>query len=169
MSGKSSFVREYPHFAVAGLFTLLLLLVQLLLEGGGPELLRRASLFFAVAALVLIFVPMWTFRRYGRVPDGATYMEATVVVERGLFGLVRHPQYLGYIFLNLTFMLLSQHWLAWIFGAAAIVFFYLHAVDEERKLAERFGEAYLIYMERIPRFNFVAGAMRALCRRIQRD
>lgn len=169
MSGKSSWVREYPHFAAAGLFTLLLLFVQLFLGGGGLELLRRASLVFAVAALVFMFAPMWTFRRYGRVPDSATYMEATVVVERGLFGLVRHPQYLGYIFLDLTFMLLSQQWLAWIFGTMAIVFFYLHAVDEERRLVERFGERYLTYMERVPRFNCVAGAMRALRRRTRSD
>ena len=56
------------------------------------------------------WVPMFTLRRHGRAPAGKSYMHATVVVERGPFALVRHPQYLGYMLFAATAALISRHW-----------------------------------------------------------
>ena len=155
-------MRKYPYMFVAGILTLLLFVAQEFVEDRGFDALRWAAIPLGMAALFLVFAPMVTFRRHGRVEPGSTYMEATRVLEEGLFRLVRHPQYLGYTFLNLTFMAASQHWLPLVLGAGAILFFYIHAVQEEQGLLERFGQEYRSYMERVPRFNFVSGTVRAL-------
>ena len=151
-----------------GVFTLSLFVAQELVEDRGFDALRWAAIPLGMAALFLVFAPMVTFRRHGRVEPGSTYMEATRVLEEGLFRLVRHPQYLGYIFLNLTFMAASQHWLPLVLGAGAILFFYIHAVQEEKGLLERFGQEYRSYMERVPRFNFVSGTVGVLRGRLER-
>ncbi len=155
-------MRKYPYMVVAGILTLLLFVAQEFVEDRGFDALRWAAIPLGMAALFLVFAPMVTFRRHGRVEPGSTYMEATRVLEEGLFRLVRHPQYLGYTFLNLTFMAASQHWLPLVLGAGAILSFHIHAVQEEKGLLERFGQEYRSYMERVPRFNFVSGTVRAL-------
>ncbi len=153
---------KYPYMFVAGILTLLLFVAQEFVEDRGFDALRWAAIPCGLVALFLAFAPMVTFRRHGRVEPGKSYMEATRVVAQGPFRLVRHPQYLGYIFLNLTFMAASQHWLPMVLGGGAILFFYIHAAQEEKGLLERFGQEYRSYMERVPRFNFVSGTVRVL-------
>jgi protein-S-isoprenylcysteine O-methyltransferase Ste14 len=108
---------------------------------------------------------MFTLRRHGRPPAGKSYMQATVVVQRGPFALVRHPQYLGYMLFAVTAALISRHWTVVALAAAAVAAFFAHALREERYCLERFGEAYARYMTRVPRFNALAGALRLLRRR----
>jgi protein-S-isoprenylcysteine O-methyltransferase Ste14 len=155
-------VRKYPYMLAAGVLMVLLFATQELVEDRGSDALRWAALPLGAVALFLAFAPMATFRRHGRVEPGGTYMDATRVIEEGLFRLVRHPQYLGYIFLNLTFMVASQHWIPLVLGGGSILLFYIHAVKEEKGLLAKFGEDYGRYMERVPRFNFVSGAVRAV-------
>lgn len=105
---------------------------------------------------------MFTLRRHGRAPEGKSYMHATVVVERGPFALVRHPQYLGYMLFAATAVLISRHWAVVVLATAAVVALYRHTLEEERVCLRRLGEPYARYMKRVPRFNVFAGALRAL-------
>ena len=107
---------------------------------------------------------MFTLRRHGRPPAGKSYMHATVVVRRGPFALLRHPQYLGYMLFAATAALIGRHWAVVGLAVAAVAAFYLHALAEERDCLGRFGEAYASYMKRVPRFNLIAGALLALRR-----
>jgi len=91
-------------------------------------------------------------------------MQANVVVDRGLYAITRHPQYLGYMFLGCGFALLSQHWVAVMLVLVETVFFYQQAVKEERYYLAEFGESYAQYCRRVPRFNIVLGMMRLLQR-----
>jgi len=159
---EGGLVSKYPYMFIAGILTLLLFVAQEFVEDRGFDALRWAAIPLGAAALFLVFAPMVTFRRHGSVEPGSTYMEATRVVARGPFRLVRHPQYLGYIFLDLIFMVASQHWIPLALGGGAILFFYIHAVQEEKGLLERFGQEYRSYMERVPRFNFVSGTVRVI-------
>jgi protein-S-isoprenylcysteine O-methyltransferase Ste14 len=109
---------------------------------------------------------MFTLRRYGRVEPGKSYMHTTTVVERGFFSVVRHPQYLAYMFISITFMLTTQHPLVIALGVPAIALFYLYAMSEEGRSKEKFGEEYEAYAERVPRFNLIAGVIRAAKRGI---
>jgi protein-S-isoprenylcysteine O-methyltransferase Ste14 len=127
--------------------------------------LRYAALACALAGLLFAWIPMFTLRRHGRAPTGKSYMHATVVVERGPFALLRHPQYLGYMLFAATAALISRHRVVVAMAVGAVAAFYLHALAEERDCLGRFGEAYARYVERVPRFNAVAGALRALRRR----
>lgn len=117
-----------------------------------------------LAALVFIFPPMFTLRHHGQVKPGQDYMQTCRVVDRGLFGVIRHPQYFGYILIAVTFMLVTPHWMVFAPGVLSIVMFYLYAIHEERTLEAKFGEAYREYTRRVPRFNVVAGAWRRLRR-----
>jgi len=145
--------------AVAMLATFL---TGLFVEGGSSRSLAALGLAFAVVGIPLAWWPMFTLRRHGRPPAGGSYMDATVLVERGAFRLVRHPQYLGYICFAVTLMLAGQHRWVLASGLAAVVLFYAHACAEERALRRRFGGAYERYASRVPRFNLPLGIVRRL-------
>ena len=59
-----------------------------------------------------------------------------------------------------AFVLLSQLWLSTIFGISWGLLFYRDVVKEEQGNIAKFGGEYLRYMDRVPRMNPVAGALR---------
>ncbi|MGD8727052.1 MAG: isoprenylcysteine carboxylmethyltransferase family protein [Gemmatimonadales bacterium] len=130
-------------------------------EPGLPEL-RVMAVGTGILSIILMFAPIHTLKRYGNVPPDATYMGTTRVVDSGLFGVVRHPQYSGYVLLCITFVLVSQHVVVTALAIPASVCFYLQAMDEEVFLVERLGEPYEQYKARVPRFNFLLGLYRLL-------
>ena len=101
-------------------------------------------------------------KKYGQVSEGDTYMHTTTVVDQGLYAVVRHPQYLGYILLSGGFALVTQHWLTALLGIAALAGFYVQAMAEERYCIARLGLSYEHYMRRVPRFNAILGIARTL-------
>jgi protein-S-isoprenylcysteine O-methyltransferase Ste14 len=89
-------------------------------------------------------------------------MQAEEVVQQGLYALIRHPQYFGYMLLTCGFALLSQHWVAVLFAILSVVFFYVQAAQEERHCLARYGEPYNRYLQSVPRFNLIQGVWRVL-------
>jgi protein-S-isoprenylcysteine O-methyltransferase Ste14 len=78
--------------------------------------------------------------------------KATDFVTTGIYRFIRHPQYTGIFLFTFGWLL---HWptvttlVLWPILMAAYVWLALH---EEREIAEKFGERYLRYAERTPRF-----------------
>jgi len=144
---------------LASVVTIFLIIVTQFLARGSDPYLRGTGVFVLLLAGVFIFAPFYLLTKYGG-KDGQTYMQAGIVVDRGLYAITRHPQYLGYIFLACGFALLSQHWVAVLLAAVGATFFYLQAVREERYCLARLGEPYEQYLWRVPRFNIVLGMIR---------
>ncbi|MBW2636570.1 MAG: isoprenylcysteine carboxylmethyltransferase family protein [Deltaproteobacteria bacterium] len=74
------------------------------------------------------------------------------VVDRGVFGRVRHPLYLAAILFYLGMLLFTFSIIAGIVFIMIIVFYNYIARYEERLLIEKFGEEYEEYMKRVPRW-----------------
>jgi len=97
--------------------------------------------------------------------EGKSVMDTTVIVERGTYGIVRHPQILGCMMLMLGSILISQHWLSAIVAVPVFVLFYQYVLKEEKDLVLQFGNDYKRYMQKVPKMNFVVGIIRLLKRR----
>ena len=134
---------------------------QLLPRGAGAEL-KAVGVVVLVGAAVLMFVPFVQLPRMGGTPRGRPYFETAHIADRGLYGVVRHPQYLGYILLVLGFAALSQHLVTVSLAVLAVGFFLVQAMAEEKLLARRFGAAWNEYSARVPRLNILAGVIRWL-------
>lgn len=157
--------KPYSRFFIASIFTGLLIGVSLLLPNGKLNFLRIFGAFFALLSLGFFISPPFTLRKYGKIREGESFLDTQVVVDQGLFGIVRHPQYLGYLFLVVSFMLRTQDWLTTFFGTGALVFFYLHILQEEAYCLAKFGGDYQEFMQRVPRLNVLAGIFRYLKRK----
>jgi len=72
------------------------------------------------------------------------------VIRKGVFGLVRHPIYLGEILLYLGFLALNLSLAGILVWLLAIGFLHYFSRHEERLLLARYGEEYRQYMREVP-------------------
>jgi protein-S-isoprenylcysteine O-methyltransferase Ste14 len=154
-------VREHALIYLAALCTLGQIGLALFIDNpAAPLPLAALALMSGLLALVLMFWPLFSRARFTNTPlgTGATY--PTAVCDQGPYALVRHPQYLGYMLLNLTFILTNPHWLSILLGATAVLCFTLYARQEEQQLLDQFGPGYETYRQRVPAFNLPLGLLR---------
>lgn len=138
----------------------------LLYNPTGLQALRYAGWLIWAVMCFFALVPAVTLRRKGGVLGGRSYVDTTILVNSGLYAVVRHPQYLSFILLSIFLILLAQHWLITLIGIAAMVMAYAGIVPQaDRANIEKFGDDYKSYMQEVPRLNFVVGLIRLLQRR----
>lgn len=135
----------------------------------GPYLGFRFGL-YAGWALSIVSLPFWLstliyFPRRGRPQEGKRFVDTTVLVDSGIYSIVRHPQFLGCIMLMYASMLVSQHWLSATVGIPISVWLYREIPKEEKGSMIRFGADYQHYMEKVPKLNPFLGTLRLLHRR----
>ena len=107
------------------------------------------------------WLPIFTFRSRGKV-EGKSYIHTTELVDSGIYSIVRHPQYLAGLLINIGAVLITLHWSVIVLGALSVGMYYWGALVEEEKNINKFGESYRIYMRRVPRFNFLLGIARII-------
>jgi protein-S-isoprenylcysteine O-methyltransferase Ste14 len=59
-------------------------------------------------------------------------------------------------------MLIAQHWSSVLLGLISMALVYADSFKADQGCIEKFGDAYVAYMERVPRVNFVAGIVRLM-------
>jgi protein-S-isoprenylcysteine O-methyltransferase Ste14 len=113
--------------------------------------------------MVLVLAPIVMFPRRGRVPEKRSFVDTTVLVDSGIYAVVRHPQYLGGIVsIFITCIFWYPHWLFAVLGVIGSLLTYLSAGEEDRYLIDKFGDSYVAYMNKVPRLNIFLGIVRVL-------
>ncbi len=105
------------------------------------------------------WLPIYTFKRKGAVPEGKSYMKTTVLVDSGIYSIVRHPQFLAGVLISLALVLMSQYWVNAVLFLPVLVGTILDARRADMRLVEKFGEDYKLYMERVPGLNPIQGIL----------
>ena len=118
-----------------------------------------------VLSLIFGIGPIFIFRRFGAVEKGKSYVQTTKLVDTSLYAIVRHPQYLAGILFNLALMLLAQHWLVMAIGIVSMGLVYLEILAADQEGLDKFGDEYRLYMQRVPRANFLLGLIRLILQR----
>jgi protein-S-isoprenylcysteine O-methyltransferase Ste14 len=84
------------------------------------------------------------------------------LIEGGVYGIVRHPMYVGGMVMFASHVFFGQN-LAIVFSSLLAVYCcYLLLQSEDQQLTERFGDRYGRYAQKVPRMNIVAGITRRL-------
>ncbi len=116
----------------------------------------------AIAFFVLGWLGRLDLTKYGDAPKNKNWIHTTVIVDRGIYSIVRHPIYLSWYFYFVAFIFISQHWLTIVFAVPAFISVYFDTIHEEKSNLQKFGNTYRHYMNRVPRLNFLVGILRAL-------
>lgn len=80
------------------------------------------------------------------------YRSKEELVTKGIYGHVRHPQYLGLVLVTLGWLI---HWptiptvVMW---PILVAMYYKLAKKEEKEMVDRFGDRYLLYKANVPMF-----------------
>jgi protein-S-isoprenylcysteine O-methyltransferase Ste14 len=148
------------------LIVLQIILSFFLYNRAGLPILRHVGWITMAVSAVFGWLPIFAFRKKGGVSKGRSYIQTTVLVDSGVYAVVRHPQYLAGILLSLALILITQDWFIATIGVVAVVLNYLDALRADQELIEKFGDDYKRYMQTVPRMNFLLGLIRLLrCRK----
>jgi protein-S-isoprenylcysteine O-methyltransferase Ste14 len=126
-------------------------------------IVRRRTAFFIIAPLLLIPAkPVPTLYFIGvalallgqaiRIWAAGTIHKSREVTTGGPYAYVRHPLYFGSFFLSLAYCFMSGLW--WSFALLMPLYLLLHGAavaSEERKLSQKFGDAYRDYARHVGR------------------
>jgi len=169
VSSSYSWKRDPLFWAYSILMFLPIILVFVFYNYYRLDFLVYAGWALLVFSVVLIFLAGGEFRKKGGVPKGKSIVHTTVVVDSGIYAIVRHPQYLGFILFVFALVLMSQHWLSVFSGIMGSILFYRDVLREEQISIEKFGDDYKRYIQRVPRMNLIVGVIRLLRRKREKD
>jgi len=118
------------------------------------ELVVVGYTILGVGALFFI-LSVFTLRRKG----------TSNVVDSGIYGIVRHPMYLGGIVMFFSHIFLGQNCIVAISTIVGIACCYLIILSEDQRNIVKFGDEYRLYMQSVPRMNLLLGIVKSLMRR----
>lgn len=88
------------------------------------------------------------------------YQHRGEIATTGLYGLVRHPQYLGIILIMTGFMIQWPTIPTLIMYPILLHIYHRQSLKEEQLMINKFRENYLSYMRKTPRYNIIKNMFR---------
>lgn len=116
---------------------LIVLAVPLLVAGGIVSRKRKRHL---------------TFKMLAGAPELAPEASGAGLLTEGIYGRIRHPRYVEFTLALLGWTFFANYLGLYITTALLIAALLVIVALEERELRERFGQAYVDYSARVPRF-----------------
>jgi protein-S-isoprenylcysteine O-methyltransferase Ste14 len=152
--------------SIASVLTVVQIILAFFMHGPDSAPWELAGWSLLWIAGVFGTLPILIFRRKGKVPKGESYIKTTVLVDSGLYAIVRHPQNgTAWLLINLGVILVARHWTSLVLGLVSMFLAYPDTYHEDRRCLEKLGEAYRHYMERVPRVNPIVGIIRLALQR----
>ena len=115
-----------------------------------------------IAGIAVASMGWQELKKMGQAPEGGSPLHTTNLVNTGIYSVIRHPQYFGFLMFIPALILISQHWLSAILGFSWGLLFYRDILKEEKRNMTKFGEEYGVYMEGVPGLNPMRGILKLL-------
>lgn len=128
----------------------------------GLDFIANAGWLVLTVSGVFGWMPIYTLRKKGGVPEGKSYIHTRVLVDSGIYAVIRHPQFLAGILMSLAFVLISQHWLNAFLFVPVVAGFYIDSVRADKGLIEKFGDDYIRYMKGVSGLNPLVGIIKMI-------
>jgi protein-S-isoprenylcysteine O-methyltransferase Ste14 len=93
-----------------------------------------------------------SFRTLAGVPEVAPQGQGPGLLQEGIYGRIRHPRYVEFTLGCIGWALFCNYTGLYVATALTIVALYVIVLIEEKELRQRFGQAYVDYSARVPRF-----------------
>lgn len=84
------------------------------------------------------------------------------LIESGIYGIVRHPMYLGAMLSFAAYVFFLPHWIVLLLVIVNLLVIYAFILQGDRQNIAQFGDAYERYMATVPRINLLAGIVKRI-------
>lgn len=121
--------------------------------GTNPGLVGIAVVLFAFTIVLRIHIyRVFKNKLLAGLPELAPEVYQSHLVTTGIYARIRHPRYLQMVLFALVVALLANYLAVYVVVVISVPGVFLLVAVEEKELRARFGEEYLRYAERVPRF-----------------
>lgn len=158
----------YEIYAALGVGTLvtMIVLASMVWHAGDISLLIHVGWVLYIPASIFVLLGFISLKREGKPETG---WEQTTVITRGsVFGIVRHPLYLGGAIYAIALAAIIQSVASMVLGLVAVLCLRLASREEDQFNVRKFGNAYKEYMTRVPAWNFLISLARMAMQRERR-
>ncbi|HEY59817.1 MAG TPA: isoprenylcysteine carboxylmethyltransferase family protein [Anaerolineae bacterium] len=124
--------------------------------------LRNSGWILLWIAGIFGMLPIFTFKRLGKVQKGKSYVHTNQLVDKGIYSIVRHPQYFAGVLIGIALYLISPSLINLVLGIVNIVQYYNGTFEEEERLIDKFGQQYIEYQKKVPRLNPIRGIIQRI-------
>jgi len=160
-SAKENITGEvYNHTGLGIFFTLMTL--ELIL--GKTGMWTQANILYLqiigyilyIPSIFLVFGAIIQLKHIGKAKSLAPH-GANNLVQIGIYGIIRHPMWLGMVIWSVALVFIFQSVLSIILSSIAIVCFGIGSIKEDEFNLKEFGDPYREYMKKVPMWNFLNG------------
>lgn len=144
----------YAAFAV-GIMISLIILSATVWKRGDIVFLSYIGYALYIPAIAFAISAFITLKGKGKPRSG--WEHTTVLIDSGVFGIVRHPLYLGGALLTFATVLITQSTFCIISGIVGIFCYWMASKKEDEYNIDKFGDSYREYMKKVPMWNAFKG------------
>ncbi len=162
----STYFKAFRLLARVQIIAGVIVFLYSLLVHGNLGIVTLAVVGWVVGLIGFVFqvLALQEFQKKGKASEGESFLLTTVLIDSGVYAVVRHPMYLGGVLMVFGSVLVSQHWLTLILGLPLFIWFPYVVLQEDKDLIEKFGNDYKHYIQKVPSVNFLLGIIRLQCR-----
>lgn len=146
--------RETKDSLLMVVIIVVFLLNMFLLQFSSPMVDELFYLGWIILGIGALFVVLSVLTLRGKGTSGVT--------DSGVYGVVRHPMYLGGLIMFFSHLFFGQNWMTAVSTVVGIICCYLLILSGDQRNLEKFGEEYKQYLERVPRINFIGGIVKLM-------
>src|SRR5207245_2102885 len=104
-----------------------------------------------IAGIIFALWGRQSMRHVWGIPGQEDATRQDTLITTGAFAITRNPIYVGFMLIYLGFAIAIKSWLI-ILRIPLLIYFYRSALAEEKIQERKYGEKYLSYKSRVPRF-----------------
>jgi protein-S-isoprenylcysteine O-methyltransferase Ste14 len=146
---------------IAGILFLLQLILLLYFDNFGLNvIIFGVGWILLIPSFVLLIAPMKVLRTEDDAPENRRAINTISFAKRGIFRLLRHPLYLGWILMSIALVLISQSIFTSLCGIVIVPLVCISISRRDRYYLMKFGEEYLEYQQDVPMVNIFRGVWR---------
>jgi len=119
------------------------------------QVLQVIGIAFICITIALALITFFTFKSKGKPKKG--FEETTVLIEGTIFGIVRHPLYLGFALWGIGQILAIQSIISVVLGVISVFCSWMASKKEDEFNLNKFGDNYRQYMKKVPMWNVLKG------------
>ncbi|PNX52567.1 MAG: hypothetical protein BV458_08955 [Thermoplasmata archaeon M9B2D] len=144
--------------STAGLLFLLQLLLLFYFDNYGLNIIIFGiGWFMLIPSFLLFTLSLMALNTYGDIPEGKSLVGTAVIVTKGVYGVIRHPLYAGYMLMSISLALISQSWFSAICTLIIVPLVMIIIHREEEANSIKFPGQYSKYQKEVPRLNIFKG------------